>query len=292
MIRRLRHGLGSSFRRGHCFRPLVSRRIGNVHQCQGALGHRKSSGLLRSTALEILCRRVCGQFHRNSLSPQSWGHEVSAVECHRTADSALVGVSSGDSSSSVYHGLTQHSCGLSVSPQSSLGFRVDPQDRGLPEAAEEVAGVHRPICHFTQSPMLSIFFTIPRSEHLGYRCSAPELEWVADVCLSSLVTHSSGAQEAPVVVWSPPDHHSSVLASEAMVSGSSGSGCGRSSSSASVSRPAVSAPLPSSSSGGVRAVTSCLETIQRFSQAQGVSKHVAKQSALARHSSSRAGYQA
>ena len=59
-----------------------------------------------------------------------------------------------------------------------------------------------------------------------------------------------------------------------------------------LSRDLVSAPLPSSSSGGVRAVTSCLETIQRFARARGFSKHVAKQSALARRSSSRAGYQA
>ena len=40
-----------------------------------------------------------------------------------------------------------------------------------------MAGVHRPLCHLTQSPMLSIFFTIPRSELPRYGCSAPELEW-------------------------------------------------------------------------------------------------------------------
>ena len=109
------------------------------------------------------------------------------------------------------------------------------------------------------------------------------------LCLSTLVTHSSGSQEAPVVVWSPPYHRSSVLASEAVVSRSSGSGCGLSDSSSSVSRSASSAPLSSTPSGGVRAGSSCLETIQRFARARGFSKHVAKQSALA---SSRAYYQA
>ena len=148
------------------------------------------------------------------------------------------------------------------------------------------------LCHLTQSPMLSIFFTIPRSERLSYGCSAPELEWVAGVCLSSLVTHSDSPQEAPVVLWSSPDTHSSVLASTALVPGSSGSGGGRSGGSASVSGPSASAPFSSASSGGVRAVASCLETIQRFAQAKGFTKHVAKQSALARCSSSRAGYQA
>ena len=169
---------------------------------------------------------------------------------------------------------------------------MDPQDRGLPGAEEEVAGVHRSFCHLTQSSMLSIFFTIPRSERLSYGCSAPELVWVAGVCLSSLVSHSGSPKEAPVVLWSTPDNHSSLLASTALVPRSSRSGGGRSGSSASVSGPSSSAPLSSSSSGGVRAVASCLETIQRFAQAQGFSKHVGKQSALARRSSSRAGCQA
>ena len=77
-----------------------------------------------------------------------------------------------------------------------------------------------------------------------------------------------------------------------MVSRSSGSGCGLSDSSSSVSRSASSAPLSSTPSRGVRAGASCLETIQRFARARGFSKHVAKQSALARHASSHADYQA
>ena len=292
MVRRLGRGLGSSFGRERYFRPLVSRRTGTVHQRQGALGRRKSSVVLRSADPGLLCRRVCGQFHHDNLSPQSGGNKISAAECHSSANSALGGVASCGSSSTVNHGSTQRAGGFSVSSQPDLGFRMDPQDRGISGPEEEVAGVHRPLCHFTQSPMLSIFFTIPRSERLGYGCSAPELEWVAGVYLSSLVTRSGSPQEAPVVLWSSPDTRSSVLASTALVPGSAGSGGGRSGGSASVSGPSLSAPLSSASSGGVRAVTSCLETIQQFAQAKGFSKHVAKQSALARRSSSRAGYQA
>ena len=101
---------------------------------------------------------------------------------------------------------------------------------------------HRPVSHLSQSPMFNIFFSVLRSEHLGDRCSAPELEWVAGVCLSTLVTHSSDSQKALVVVWSPY-HRRSVLALEAVVSRSSGSGCGQSGSSSSVSRSASSAPF-------------------------------------------------
>ena len=77
-----------------------------------------------------------------------------------------------------------------------------------------------------------------------------------------------------------------------MVSGASGSGCGRSGDTSSVQRSSQTTLLPSIPSGGVKAVSSCLKTIQRFAQSQGFSTHVAQQSALARQPSSRAGYQA
>ena len=91
---------------------------------------------------------------------------------------------------------------------------------------------------------------------------------------------------------SPPDHHSSLLSPETLVPGAAGSGSGLSCFSSAISRPFETAALPSSSSGSVRAVSSCMETIQRFARSQGFSSHVAKQSSLARRSSSRAGYQA
>ena len=139
---------------------------------------------------------------------------------------------------------------------------MDSEGQGLSGSSQEVTDFHRSLCHLFKSPMLSIFFSVPRSERSGHGCSAPELEWVAGVCLSSLVSHSSCAEEAPVVIWSPLDHHRSALASETVVSGASGSGSGRSDPSSVVSRPSETAVLPSSSSWGVRAVSSCVETIQ------------------------------
>ena len=140
--------------------------------------------------------------------------------------------------------------------------------------------------------MLPIFFSVPRSERAGHGCSAPELEWVAGVCLSSLVANSSCTEEAPIVLWSPPNHHSSLLASKILVPGAARSSGGRSCSSSVISRPSETTALSSSSSGSVRAVSSCVETIQRFARLQGFTSHVAKQPSLARRSSSRAGYQA
>ena len=199
--------------------------------------------------------------------------------------------SSSGSGSTIHYGSPQCHSGLYPDPIRSW-VRVNPEGRGFSRSAEEVASVHQPFCHLTQSPMLPIFFSVPRSERFGHGCSAPELEWVAGVCLSSWVSHSGSPQEAPVVIWSPPDYHSSILATETVVPGSSGFGGGRSGGFATVARPSTTAALPLSSSGSVRAVASCVETIQRFARSQGFSKHVAKQCSLARRSSSRAGYQA
>ena len=147
----------------------------------------------------------------------------------------------------------------------------------------------------SQNYRCSIYFS-PYHDHSALRtengCSSSELGWVAGVCLSSLVSNSSSSEKAPLVLWGPANHHSSLLASEAVVSGSSGSGGRRYGSSASVQGPSESASLPSVSSRSVQAVASCLETIQRFTRASGFSKHVAQQVSLARRPSSRAGYQA
>ena len=114
---------------------------------------------------------------------------------------------------------------------------------------------------------------------------------MAGVCLSSLVPHSSSSEEAPVVLWGPADHHSSILALEALVSGSAISGGRRSGRSSAVQGSSASATLPSVPSGSIQAVASCVETIKRFTRAGGFSTRVAQQVSLARRPSSRAGYQ-
>ena len=172
-----------------------------------------------------------------------------------------------------------------------LGLRVDAEAGGLQGFVQEVAGVNRPVCNISKSQMFHIFFSLPRSQCYGDGCASSKLEWVAGVCLSSLVSHSGGFDEAPVVLWSSTDHRSSILASEAVVSGSSGSGGRRPGRSSTVQRPSASAPLPPVSSGSVQAVSSCLETMKRFTRTGGFSGRVAQQVSLAQRPSSRAGYQ-
>ena len=102
---------------------------------------------------------------------------------------------------------------------------------------------------------------------------------------------SSGPSEAPILVRRPDDPDSSVLASTSLVSGPSGSGSGSSDRPSSLSRSSQTASLPSSSSRGPQAVTSCVETIQRFARAAGLSASVAAQVGLARRPSSHTNYQ-
>ena len=86
------------------------------------------------------------------------------------------------------------------------------------------------------------------------------------------------------------DDHSSLLAPEAVVSGAPGVSGGRASGSASGQGSVEPASLSWTASGSVKASSSSLETIQRFVKSCGFSRHVAKQAALARKPSSRAGY--
>ena len=102
--------------------------------------------------------------------------------------------------SSVYHGETQRAGRCLVSSESDPGLRVDSEAGSVSGTAQEVAGFHRPVRHLSKSPLFSIFFSLPRSERSGNGCSSSDLEWVAGVRLSSLVSNASCAEEAPVVL--------------------------------------------------------------------------------------------
>ena len=291
MVRRLGCGLGGSHRRSGRFRPLGSGGWRVLDQCSGALGDRESSPVVCSPSRRFLGGCLRRQFDCRVISEEPRRDSLFSSELHRSEDSPLGGGSVGCDFPAICSGETQCVGGRAFSPEPDLGRRVDAEAGGLHGSVQEVAGVNRPVCNITKSPMFTIFFSLPRSQCSGDGCTAPKLEWVAGVCLSSMVSHSSSVEEAPVVLWVATDHRSSVLASEAVVSGSSGSSGRRPSRSATVQRPSAAAPLPPIPSRGVQAVSSCLETIKRFTRAGGFSRRVAQQVCLARRPSSRAGYQ-
>ena len=171
---------GASGRRG-CFRPLGSRGVRLLHKRQGASGNREGSSLFRSADKELIHSDLYRQLYSDCLSLESGGNTASSSEFHRSANLKMVRETSGSVDSTIYHGPSQCFSGLVISSESSFGVRMDSQDQSVPRALEEVASVNRPVCHLTQSPMFTIFFTIPRSERSGYGCSSPELGWVAGV---------------------------------------------------------------------------------------------------------------
>ena len=291
-MRRIGRGLWGSSGRKYYFRPLVSGGSRVFNQHQRAPGHRKSSPVVCSTSRRFFGGNLRRQFHGNCLPTEPGRDSLYPSEFHRSEDSPLGGGSSSCDLPPVHHGELQRLGGLSLSPEPNSGLGMDAEAGGLSGSVPEVAGIHRPFRHITKSPMFDIFFSLPRSQCSGNGCSSSELGWVAGVCLSSLFSNSSSSDKALLVFWGPANHHSSLLALEAVVSGSSGSDGRRSGSSASVQGPSASASLPSVSSRSVQAVASCLETIQRFTRAGGFSKHEAQQVSLACRPSSRAGYRA
>ena len=219
VVRRLGRRLGGSSGRGSRFRPLVARGSGVVHKCHGALGRGVRSSVLCPADFELHGGVVCGQLHSNILPSQPRRHSITSPQLHRSTHSQMDGVASSGVGSTVHYGAQQCSSRFPFQTQSNLRVGMDSEDRGLSGSSQEVASFRRSLRHISKSPMLSIFFSVPRSERYGHRCSAPEWEWVAGVCLSSLGSHSCSTEEAPVVLWSPPDHHHSVLVSETVVDG-------------------------------------------------------------------------
>ena len=147
---------------------------------------------------------------------------------------------------------------------------------GVPPVEQEVAGDDRPFCHLVESPLLTLFFTLPRSLSNRYGCASSELGRVSGVCLSTLVNDAAGSEEALLIFWGPHDSSCSILAPEAVVPGPSRPHGGRSDQSSGVSRSKTTTfSLPSSRDP--QAVPSCLETIQRFAKAKGFSTRAAKQ---------------
>ena len=244
-----------------------------------------------STARRFLSGGLRRQIDSRVVSAEPRRDSFFFSELCRSEDSPLGGGSVCGDFPTGYYGETQCASGRSFSPKPGLGLRVDAEAGGLQGFVQEVAGVSRPVCNVSNSQLFLIFFSLPQSQYYGDGCASSKLEWVAGVCFSSLVSHSGGFEEAPVVLWSSTDHRGSILASEAVVSGSSGSGGRRPGRSSTVRRPSASAPLPPVSSGSVQAVSSCLVTIKRFTRAGGFSRRVAQQVPFARRPSSRAGYQ-
>ena len=233
MVRHLRCRLGCSPRRPGRFRPLVAGRSSRVHQPAGASGHLLCATAFSTSDLQHLSGSALRQHDYSGLPEESGRYQIGSIELDSTRTAPVDRAPLCDSPSSIHYGPQQRLGGLPVSAKSNSGLRMDTEDACVPSTSAAVAGSYRSICNISESPLHTIFFSLPRSQCHQDRCASPTVEWVAGVCLSSLCTDSSGAEEAPLVLWGADDDHSSLLAPEAVVLGALGVGGGRSSGSAS-----------------------------------------------------------
>ena len=291
LVRRLGRGVGRSSSGCNSFWPLVSGGGSSVYQREGAPCGGVRAPAFPASGVQLLGGSVCGQFDSSGLFPQAMGHPISSPQLHCSEDPPLGGVDRLDSGFPVHPGQEQCSSRLLVLPKPSPGVRVDSEVGGLSGAEQQVAGDDRPFCHLVESPLFTLFFTLPRSVGDRYGCASSELGRVSGVCLSTLVDDTAGSEEAPIILWGPYDSSCSLLAPETMISGPPETSGGRSDLSTSMSRSSQSTSFPLSSSRDRQAVPSCLETTQRFARSQGFSSRVAKQLGFARRSSSRVVHQ-
>ena len=196
------------------------------------------------------------------------------------------------SPASIHHGLVQCHSGHSESPQSGDRVRVDSPSGGGRSLGPQIAGGDRSFCDVTDRQASGVFLTGLRFEGGRDGRSSPALGKPRSLCLSSDRHHKESSCQTEVFEELRVDSHRSVLASEGLVSGPSGTVVRYSHSAAKSKRSSKTAPLPSLSSKSAYASANCMATIKRFAHQAGFSSTVAGQLVFCRRQSTHLNYQA
>ena len=137
-------------------------------------------------------------------------------------DSSMGRESPCPSPASIHHGLVQRHSGRSESPQSGDRVRMNPSSGGGRSAGPQMAGGDRSVCDLTDREASSVFLTDLRFTGSGDGRSSPALGQSPSLCLSSDRHHKESSFQTEVLEELRADSHYSVLASEGMVPGPSG----------------------------------------------------------------------
>ena len=290
LVQRLGRRLGGTLGPSHRFRPLEPRRSSAVHQRQGTSGRPPWSPPLPVISSGEDSISILRQQHSSRLPSQGGRHKVSLPQLSGAGDPPLVGVGRHPSGSPVYSGVSQCPGGHSVSPSPAASYRVVPQPGRVSIFKSSVASPDRLICHLRESPIFNIFLSLLGPSGGGHGRVSPVLGRSPGLRLSSVVHHSQSSSKAQRISRNGAHLSGSVLAPAAMVSGPPPSVAGTSSGSSGALRPPAPAAISPALPGSPQASTSCLETLRRFTRADGFSSTVASQASLARHLSSRKAY--
>ena len=164
-------------------------------------------------------------------------------------------------------------------------------ERSLRSPSPQMAGGDRSFCDVTDRKASSVFLTGLQFAGGGDGRSSPALGQSPSLCLSSDRHHKESSCQTEVLEELRVDSHRSVLASEGMVPGPSGTVV-RCSHRTVKSKRSKTAPLPPLPSKSAYASADCMATIKRFARQAGFSSTVAGQLVFCRRQSTRLNYQA
>ena len=240
------------------------------HQCQGTscCGERA----IRSPGISE------GSHSRSDgggLSEMSGGIGLSSPQYHLSEDPEVLRVRGYFASSPVSSGFQQRGGRCSLQTGFSSGSRVDVPQGGVSGAAAPVACECRSIRYFSQSPVLSLFCTLPRPTSCRSGCDGPQLGQPGLLRFSTLRDDPGCPEQAANILELSHDSDRAHVETETVVSRSSRLVSRGSNTSPSETRPSSSAtrkeiPLKSPS-----ARPSCVATMRRFAKHVGIPSRVA-----------------
>ena len=289
LLRRFGCRLGGPSGRTPRLGPLVSSSEDSLHQPERASSSSVRPASLRTSFIGPVGSAVLRQHHHSRLSSSFRRDVLLHSERHGEGDTPLGGESPCPPPASIHHGLVQCHSGRSKSPQSGNRVGMDPSSGGSRSPGPQMAGSDRSVCDLPDREASSVFLTGLRFAGSGDGCSSPALGRSPSLCLSSDRHHKESSCQTEVLEELQVDSHRSVLASEGMVPGPSGTVVRRSHHTVKSKRSTKTAPLPPKSA---YASADCMATIKRFAHQAGFSSTVAGQLVFCRRQSTRLNYQA
>ena len=259
---------------------------------RGASGSSARPSGLRTSDRGHVGSAVLRHHHHSSLS-SSVGRDVFVhPELHGQRGSSLGGEPTHSSPSPVHHGVVQRHRRRPESPESGDRVRVDPSPGGSGSAGPQVASCDRSFCDRLDSEASGLLLSSlgPTGSRDGR--PSPALGRSPSVRLSSDRHHKESSSQTEVIEELRVDSHSSVLASEGLVSRPSGTVIRRSHHTVRSKRSTKTAPLPPVPPKSTYASADCMATLKRFAIQAGFYPAVAGQLIFSRRLSTRLNYQA
>ena len=223
---------------------------------------------------------------------RSGGTFSSTLNSKGQRGSSLGGEPTHSSPSPVHHGVVQRHRRRPESSESGDRVRVDPSPGGSGSAGPQVASCDRSFCDRLDSEASGLLLSSlgPTGSRDGR--PSPTLGRPPSVRLSSDRHHKESSSQTEVIEELRVDSHSSVLASEGLVSRPSGTVIRRSHHTVRSKRSTKTAPLPPVPPKSTYASADCMATLKRFAIQAGFSPAVAGQLIFSRRLSTRLNYQA